>query len=89
MILPGFPTIVTLSGTSCITTVPAPIVAHLPILIPGIITADAPNVRGFCNLNYFNLCSYALIITLPSKGSIALSLTFPFISNEIPTSTNS
>ena len=42
MTLPGFPTKRAKSGTSLVTTVPAPIRAYFPILFPHTIVALAP-----------------------------------------------
>ena len=42
MILPGFPITTACAGTSLVTTAPAPIMAHSPIVIPQTIVAFAP-----------------------------------------------
>lgn len=42
MILAGFPATTQLSGTSLTTTLPAPIITLLPIVIPPIIVTEAP-----------------------------------------------
>ena len=45
--MPGFPTIVTLSGTLLRTTLPEPIIAFSPMVIPGLIVAFAPIEHPF------------------------------------------